>query len=131
MNWHCTSGNEQHNTMVHIIISVIVGAIMGKRMHFEAENFFLHFDMLLMCLFSKATPGFANCLFCLMTWSIFIQRNYMLDLQYTYFMKAILSASRDSWRQYIQHKMLIQCFENGKYTRDRQLKKKIVPSENW
>lgn len=51
----------------------------------------------------------------------------MLDLMYTCFIKAILSASRDRWRQYIQHKMLIQCFENAKYKRARQLKKILCP----
>lgn len=99
VNWCCTSGNEQHRTMVHIIISVIVGAIMRKNsvLRLRTSSWAI-FDMLPMCLFSKATPRFADCLFCLMTWkalsSRFIQRDSMLDLQYTYFIKAILSASK-------------------------------------
>lgn len=135
MNWYRTLGNKQPNTMVHNIIFVIVGAIMGKDsiLRLRTSSWAI-FDMLPMCLFSKATLGFTDCMFCLMIWkalwSRFIQRDYMLDLQYTYFIKAILSAPRDRWRQYIQHKVLIQCFENGKYTRARHLKKNIVPTEN-
>jgi len=86
--------------MVHIIICVALGVITGKDciLWLRTSSWEI-FDMLLMCLFSKGMAGFGDCLFCLMTWkalySRFIQMHNVFDLMYTYFIKAILSASRD------------------------------------
>lgn len=52
--------------MAHIIISVTLGGIRGKdcilRLRTSSWDIF---DMLPMCLFSKGTAGFADCLCCL------------------------------------------------------------------
>lgn len=56
-------------TMVHIIICVTLGGIMVKDCILWLRTYSWDiFDMLPMCLFSKGIAGFANCMFCLMTW---------------------------------------------------------------